>query len=110
MLDNIENDFVKIQRNSHRTLKILMKITLRQIRIPIKLHMLDVLIHTTGNVYCQTREDPNRNFPQVRLSYSTSDRKVVLTHQTYAPPDDGESEELIDLEVQILMSVKKGVK
>lgn len=53
-----------------------------------------------GNVYCQTREDPNRNFPQVRLSYSTSDRKVVLTHQAYAPPDDAEAEELIDLEVR----------
>lgn len=49
-----------------------------------------------GNMFCPTRDD--RQFPHVRLSYSTSDRKVVLTHQA-GPPDDSEAEELFDLEV-----------
>nr|XP_022333035.1 probable beta-tubulin polyglutamylase isoform X3 [Crassostrea virginica] len=48
-----------------------------------------------GNMFCPTRDD--RQFPHVRLSYSTSDRKVVLTHQA-GPPDDSEAEELFDLE------------
>lgn len=49
-----------------------------------------------GNMFCPLRDD--RQFPHVRLSYSTSDRKVVLSHQT-SRPDDSEAEELIDLEV-----------
>lgn len=49
-----------------------------------------------GGMFCPTRDD--RQFPHVRLSYSTSDRKVVLTHQA-GPPDDSEAEELFDLEV-----------
>ncbi|XP_056022258.1 uncharacterized protein LOC125649963 isoform X3 [Ostrea edulis] len=48
-----------------------------------------------GGMFCPTRDD--RQFPHVRLSYSTSDRKVVLTHQA-GPPDDSEAEELFDLE------------
>jgi hypothetical protein len=47
-------------------------------------------------MFCPARDD--RQFPHVRLSYSTSDRKVVLTHQAGAP-DDSEAEELFDLEV-----------
>lgn len=49
-----------------------------------------------GNMFCPLRDD--RQFPHVRLSYSTSDRKVVLSHQT-SRPDDSEAEELFDLEV-----------
>ncbi|XP_061165499.1 tubulin polyglutamylase ttll6-like isoform X9 [Saccostrea echinata] len=48
-----------------------------------------------GGMFCPTRDD--RQFPHVRLSYSTSDRKVVLTHQA-GPPDDSEAEELFELE------------
>ncbi|XP_052697219.1 uncharacterized protein LOC128175539 isoform X16 [Crassostrea angulata] len=48
-----------------------------------------------GNMFCPLRDD--RQFPHVRLSYSTSDRKVVLSHQT-SRPDDSEAEELFDLE------------
>jgi hypothetical protein len=51
-----------------------------------------------SGVFFHTREDPNRQFPQVRLSYSTNDRKVVLTHQPFTQ-DDIENEELFDLEV-----------
>lgn len=51
-----------------------------------------------SSVFFHAREDPNRQFPQVRLSYSTNDRKVVLTHQPFTQ-DDIENEELFDLEV-----------
>ncbi|CAG2221366.1 TTLL6_13 [Mytilus edulis] len=50
-----------------------------------------------SSVFFHAREDPNRQFPQVRLSYSTNDRKVVLTHQPFTQ-DDIENEELFDLE------------
>ncbi|KAK3096766.1 hypothetical protein FSP39_003043 [Pinctada imbricata] len=49
-------------------------------------------------VVCQARDESNRQFPHVRLSYSTSDRKVVLTHQPAFMQDDSEAEELYDLE------------
>ncbi|XP_021349620.1 tubulin polyglutamylase ttll6-like isoform X4 [Mizuhopecten yessoensis] len=48
-----------------------------------------------GSVFCQTRED-TRQFPQVRLSYSTSDRKVVLMHQPFVNADESEGEELYE--------------
>ncbi|XP_033750294.1 tubulin polyglutamylase TTLL13-like isoform X1 [Pecten maximus] len=48
-----------------------------------------------GSVFCQTRED-TRQFPQVRLSYSTSDRKVVLMHQPFVNADECEGEELYE--------------
>ncbi|CAG2248008.1 TTLL6_13 [Mytilus edulis] len=51
-----------------------------------------------SSVFFHAREDPNRQFPQVRLSYSTNDRKVVLTHQPFTQ-DDIENEELFDLEI-----------
>lgn len=51
-----------------------------------------------SSVFFHTREDPNRQFPQVRLSYSTNDRKVVLTHQPFTQ-DVIDHEELFDLEV-----------
>lgn len=51
-----------------------------------------------GSVFCQTRED-TRQFPQVRLSYSTSDRKVVLMQQPFLNADESEGEDLYDGEV-----------
>ncbi|KAL5005179.1 hypothetical protein ScPMuIL_018635, partial [Solemya velum] len=45
------------------------------------------------------RDDGNRHFPQVRLSYSTSERKVVLTHEPNGTSNmEAGTEEIIDLE------------
>lgn len=45
-----------------------------------------------GNVFCQSQND-TRQFPQVRLSYSTSDKKVVLMHQPFLGNDDSDNED-----------------
>ena len=47
------------------------------------------------------KEELNRQFPHVRLSYSSSDKKVVLTHEPYVL-EDSDSEEVFNLEVCLL--------
>ncbi|XP_053405849.1 tubulin polyglutamylase TTLL13-like isoform X30 [Mercenaria mercenaria] len=43
------------------------------------------------------KEDLNRQFPHVRLSYSSSDRKVVLTHEPYIL-EGSDTEEVFEME------------
>lgn len=47
------------------------------------------------------KDELNRQFPHVRLSYSSSDKKVVLTHEPYVL-EDSDSEEVYNLEVCLL--------
>lgn len=48
------------------------------------------------------KDELNRQFPHVRLSYSSSDRKVVLTHEPYIV-EDSDAEEVFELEVCVVM-------
>ncbi|XP_060583318.1 probable beta-tubulin polyglutamylase isoform X5 [Ruditapes philippinarum] len=45
------------------------------------------------------KEDLNRQFPHVRLSYSSSDRKVLLTHEPYIL-EGSDTEEVFELETE----------
>ncbi|XP_053405828.1 uncharacterized protein LOC123566434 isoform X5 [Mercenaria mercenaria] len=45
------------------------------------------------------KEDLNRQFPHVRLSYSSSDRKVVLTHEPYIL-EGSDTEEVFEMETE----------
>lgn len=49
----------------------------------------------------ESREDLNRQFPHVRLSYSSNDRKVVLTHEPYIlEGSDGEEVPIVEMEIE----------
>lgn len=45
-----------------------------------------------------SKEDINRQFPHVRLSYNSNDRRVVLTHEPYIL-EGSDTEECFDVEV-----------
>ena len=45
-----------------------------------------------------SKEELNRQFPHVRLSYSSSDKKVVLTHEPYIL-EGSDTEEVFEIEV-----------
>lgn len=45
-----------------------------------------------------TKEDLNRQFPHVRLSYNGNDKKVVLTHEPHIL-EGSDTEEVFDIEV-----------
>lgn len=53
------------------------------------------------------KEDLNRQFPHVRLSYSSSDRKVVLTHEPYIL-EGSDTEEVFEMEVCLTLAYLKG--
>lgn len=50
-----------------------------------------------------TKEDLNRQFPHVRLSYSSNDRKVVLTHEPYIM-EGSDTEEVYEMEVCVTLT------
>ena len=49
-----------------------------------------------------SKTDINRQFPHVRLSYSSNDRKVVLTHEPFVL-EDSDIEEVLDDEVRCFL-------
>ena len=52
-----------------------------------------------AGLVCNTKEDLNRNYPHIKLSYSNADKKVLLTHEPYVPEVESDTEELYELEV-----------
>lgn len=51
-----------------------------------------------------SKDDLNRQFPHVRLSYSSSDRKVLLTHEPFIL-EGSDTEEVFNMEVRFTLTL-----
>ncbi|KAK3593774.1 hypothetical protein CHS0354_014313 [Potamilus streckersoni] len=53
----------------------------------------------SGTILSNPKDEINPQFPHVRLSYSNSDRKVVLTHEPFIA-EDSDTEEIFNVEAE----------
>ncbi|KAL3867098.1 hypothetical protein ACJMK2_044329 [Sinanodonta woodiana] len=53
----------------------------------------------SGSILSNPKDEINPQFPHVRLSYSNSDRKVVLTHEPFLA-EDSDTEEIFNVEAE----------